>query len=58
MAAVLEDDLQALIEECEDYLVGGIELRHYDLESFQSRSATVVEELRSLRFLKSEFEED
>lgn len=58
MAAVLEDDLQSLIEECEDYLIGGIELRHYDLESFQSRSATVVEELRTLSFLKAAFDEE
>ena len=52
MAAVLEDDLHSLVEECEDYLIGGIELRRYDFESFECRSSTVMEEIQSLGFLR------
>ena len=43
--AVLEDDLGALIDECTMYLSGRWKLGSIDIESFASRSVTVLEEV-------------
>lgn len=51
-ATVLEEDLQCLVEECEEYLIAGDELPSGKLSAFESRSVTVLEELEALRFLK------
>ena len=52
IAAVLEDDLLSLIEECEEYLISTGKLKDEQVESFESRSVTVLEEVKNLRFLK------
>jgi hypothetical protein len=51
IAAVLEDDLLSLLEECEEYIIGGQGLRPSQLQSFESRSITVLEEIQTLGFL-------
>ena len=51
VAAVLEDDLLSLIEECEEYLIACDQLKNEQVESFESRSVTVLEEVKNLRFL-------
>jgi len=43
--AVLEEDLSALLEECEEYLIPGLEPAVTDYASFQTRSETVIEEV-------------
>ena len=48
IAAVLEEDLEDLLEECEEYLIDGRELTLPAFSSFQSRSATVLEEVQEV----------
>ena len=49
VAAVLSEDLCCLVKECEEYLIGGCDLRSQ--ESLESRSSTILEELNDLSFL-------
>ena len=51
VVAVLEDDLHSLVEEAEEYLIGGCVSEQ--LYAFESRSFTVLEELRTLDILGS-----
>jgi hypothetical protein len=52
VAAVLSEDLQSLVEECEEYLIGGCDMASPHIQSFESRSVTVLEELETLHFLE------
>ncbi len=45
---VIEEDLNALMEECEEYLVAGLKPRMPEFHSLRSRSMTVIEELEKL----------
>lgn len=51
VVAILEEDLLSLLEECEEYLIGGQGLRQAQIQSFESRSFTVLEEIQALDFL-------
>ena len=51
IVAILEEDLLSLLEECEEYLIGGQGLRQAQIQSFESRSFTVLEEIQALDFL-------
>lgn len=45
---ILEDDLVTLVEECENYLIGGYWPKKEELESFESRAFCILEELDSV----------
>jgi 3-dehydroquinate dehydratase len=45
---VLEEDLRALIEECEEHLIGDVAVEETSVDSLESRGLTVLEELESL----------
>ncbi len=49
VATILEDDLLSLIEECEDYLMRLADIRYEQVRSLESRTVTVLEELKALR---------
>ncbi|MFN8390514.1 MAG: hypothetical protein U0136_09515 [Bdellovibrionota bacterium] len=51
VAAVLTEDLESLVQECEEYLIGGCKLASEQISSFESRTSTVLEEIELLGFL-------
>ena len=50
VVTILEEDLLSLLEECEEYIIGGEGLRRSQFEAFESRSFTVLEEIQALGF--------
>ncbi len=54
VAAVLEEDLECLVQECEDYLIFTSEVSASQLRSFENRSLTVLEEMHELPFFRSQ----
>ena len=51
IVTILEEDLISLLEECEEYIIGGQALRPAQFQAFESRSVTVLEEIQTLGFL-------
>lgn len=54
MAAVLEDDLHSLVEECEEYLISGGAVPTEQIRSFETRTVTVLDEISALDFLRNQ----
>jgi hypothetical protein len=47
-AVVLEDDLDCLVEECEELMIAGVDVRSREVLSLESRALTIIEEVECL----------
>jgi hypothetical protein len=47
-AVVLEDDLNCLVEECEELMIAGVDIRCREVLSLESRALTIIEEVECL----------